>query len=70
MQEVVAKRALDICLAVADHHEAWHCWLTIDAAFSILQLVKAASVHDFLDSWRDIACLAAASEEHVAILWG
>ena len=68
VQEVGAKLSPDILLAVANYHEAWHCWLAINAALSILQLLKAARVHDLLDSWRDIACLAAASEEHVAIL--
>ena len=69
VQKVSAKLTLDISFTITNYHKARHSLFAINAAFSILQVINAASVNDFLGSWRDIACLFATHEEHIAVLW-
>ena len=64
MQEVGAKLSPDILLAVANYHEAWHCWLAINAALSILQIICSTATLNLIQSWlADIAYSVTTSKE-------
>ena len=66
VQEVCAELAPYVGICLAYNHQTRHCCTSVEAYFSILQLIKCAGVHDFQDIGADVTSLGAADKECLA----